>query len=301
MLSTSSNLPTFQTWIHNLPPITLLTLCTLWIIHSIRLFTGYISNTNFALESEIHSLFSIYRLFTGAYLHADALHISLNSLALARVGPKLESSFGTVEYAFLQTICVIAASFTYVAILSIVRLIDDTNSWTHQSTVGFSACLFALFVIEVESAFEEAEPTNVFGRLLIPMRLMPWVMIVAIQFFIPNVSFTGHLAGALIGLLLSRGLGLFVLPSREIAAKLDSYLIPWFPRVLGSFRPVWARGTVSPFECSSQKAYNCCSFPSTASLLPLTTSTQGTHTTGAAAASNGPSFPATGGRKLGST
>ena len=294
----TNTLPTFQSWFQALPLIVLLTLAIMWIVQLVRLFTGYLPVTTYALTWRIDHVSDLYRLVTGAFLHGDGLHITLNSLALCRVGMKLENSFGSTLYWLIQTFCVVMASALYVFILYLGRTSGGEHEWAYQSTVGFSGCLFALFVIETETALDEGEAIRLFGLFAIPRRLLPWAMIIFIQMFVPNVSFIGHVSGALVGFLLSRGLGLFLFPSRDVVSQIDTFVV----RFSGRYRSVYSRGSVNPFETSAQKPWMCCSQP-TSSFLPLSSVTDSSSSSSSAPnpSSSSTSFPTSGGRRLGSS
>jgi len=292
------SLPTFDTWFRALPPVVMVSIAVMWTIHIVRTLTGYVSVSNFALMSHLEGFTDLYRLATGPFLHGDGLHIALNSLAFVRTGVKLENDLGTVIYFVLQTWCVLIPGILYLLVMGMFRTLDPQNSgWTYQTVVGFSACLFALFVIEVETAADEGQPLLLFGRLSIPRRLVPWFMIFVIQLFVPQVSFLGHVCGAMAGLLLSRGLGIWVLPSRDKAAAIDDRVAGCFVKVLGRYKPVYSRGNTNPFERSAANPLSCCSMPS-GPLLPLSVPEANE---GAQPPSTRPAFPTTGGRRLGSS
>lgn len=272
--------PTFMQWARALPLVTMCTIALLWLIHVFRLITGQIPTSEYSLAHPLHVPAEAYRVFTGALLHADGLHVTLNTLALSSIGPKLESAFGSVAFLYLQVMCTVLCSLAFVGILAVSSFVAvDDGKWTMQQTVGYSGCLFALFVIEAE--LTEADPPLVlFGRFALPKRLMPWAMLLFIQILIPNASFMGHLSGALVGFALCRGAGKVLMSCCCKWQTLDARCGGNAP----SFRNAFSTGQ-NPFEKTEQNPLLCCGQTSAAPpLLPTTVA-----------------FPTTGGRRLGST
>jgi len=77
-------------------------------------------------------------------------------------------------------------------------------------TVGFSGVLFALITIYT-SISGQSRYSLCF--LQIPSRIYPWVLLLAMSLFFPNVSFIGHLSGIICGYLYISGAYYCLLPS----------------------------------------------------------------------------------------
>lgn len=279
----------FRQWLSEQPPVTYTTLLALWVIHSVHVVTGWLPASTFALSS-VTRVSQSYRLFTGPHLHADAMHLSLNSLALVSIGTRLErDTLGSVLYLIVQSSCTFLASCMYV----VLTLLLDKVEWSgddetmNQLTVGFSGCLFALAVIEVETAQDAQSHVDLFGRFKVPKRLLPWLMLFAIQLLVPNSSFLGHLAGATVGFSYSKGLGLW-LPRRPRLEQLEAMGCTsfWERLTCRSIAKSWNGSNTNPFETSYRRPCACCG-----SLLELGQSET---------SDSNPSFPTQGGRRLGS-
>ncbi|KAH9259817.1 hypothetical protein BASA81_002243 [Batrachochytrium salamandrivorans] len=241
----------FWPWLGGLPVVTAAGLALLWAVHVFRVLTGWASVGEYSLQFPLVLPLQGYRLATGPLLHMDGLHVTLNTLALASIGPKLESAFGSVMLMELQLVCLLLSSLGFVCLLQLA-------SWglgytLAQQAVGYSGALFAMFVIEAEVS-EDESPVSLFGGLKLSRRAMPWCMLVLIQVFIPSASFVGHLSGALVGLGLSRGLGARLFQCKF--ARLDSKLAAWCPT---RHRPAFV-GT-HPFVKSQQHSLFCCQIP----------------------------------------
>jgi hypothetical protein len=84
----------------------------------------------------------------------------------------------------------------------------------------FSGLLFGLIAIESRKHIDSK--TSFFGLIDIPNRVYPTFLILILQIFVPNVSFIGHVSGALSGYIIS-----FNWPLVLNAAYLE-----WFERIL---------------------------------------------------------------------
>ena len=131
--------PSFEEWRKSLPPVVALVLVLIWSIHLTRLVTGSPAGSDFALTSYWpRGLSEAYRVLTGPLLHGDGLHITLNSLAWASTGPKLEARFGTILFAWLTFLVTVLSGLIYVGTLSVFRTLSPTPKdaeWTFQATV----------------------------------------------------------------------------------------------------------------------------------------------------------------------
>ena len=118
-------------------------------------------------------------------------------------GRKLENQFGPIRFAVtLLTFCMVSAILTVALSFAVSEIMDDV-SYLSQCAVGFSGVLFAFKVL-----LSYYESHNSFTRVLfltVPVRMAFWVELVLIQILVPNVSFVGHLAGILTGLLFVKG------------------------------------------------------------------------------------------------
>lgn len=90
----------------------------------------------------------------------------------------------------------------------------------HAGAVGYSGVLFAYAALE--SYHTTTASRSFYGCFELPSKVYPWLLLVAIQVVLPNVSFVGHLAGMVFGLLLIAGLDCIILPSAEYMEQLES-------------------------------------------------------------------------------
>ena len=136
-------------------------------------------------------------------LHGSDTHLYYNMLSFAGKGGQLERALGAPAFAALLALllpltaaCYVALALTAAALPALAPL-GGGPSALRACAVGFSGVIFALkTVIASETAGEE-----VIGGFRIPTRWAPWAELLLFQLLQPDVSFIGHLAGILAGLL----------------------------------------------------------------------------------------------------
>jgi len=120
-----------------------------------------------------------WRLLGAAFLHIGPLHLIVNMLALAVVGPSLERVFGTWRYLSLYLLAALGGSVA-------VYLFDDPD----RAVAGASGAIYGLF----------AATFVVLRSLGLDARFM--LLAIGLNFavsFAPGISLLGHLGGFLTG------------------------------------------------------------------------------------------------------
>lgn len=130
-----------------------------------------------------------WRFLTAAFMHSQQpLHILLNMYALWIVGPELERMLGRLRFVALYVLSAIGGS------VAVLLFSDPTTVSWFTGTVGASGAVFGLF-----------------GAILIVLRRLgrdarAMLVIIglnfAIGFFVPNISWQGHLGGLVTGTVL---------------------------------------------------------------------------------------------------
>lgn len=124
-----------------------------------------------------------WQLLTSAFTHVTVLHIGSNMLMLAILGPVLERSFGRARFLLVYLLSGLASGTT------VYWLADPASS-----TVGASGALFgvlgALFVVSLKVRGNFQSIATIVGINLV------------VTFFVPDVSWQGHLGGLVGGALL---------------------------------------------------------------------------------------------------
>ena len=150
-----------------------------------------ISN-NFCVDALSIRLGQYYRLFTGAFIHANILHLAFNCYALYIIGTQLESFLGKFRYTIIYFFSILTSS-----LLSI--------TFSHSPSVGASGAIFGLMGALVYFGYHyRVYLGNVVKSQIIPLIVLNLV----IGFITPGIDNFAHIGGLIGGTLISMGLGI---------------------------------------------------------------------------------------------
>ncbi len=122
-----------------------------------------------------------WRLITGGFLHAGAIHIGMNMFVLYMIGGSLELAIGRARFLAVYAVGLVGGALGVV-------LVDPRGL-----TVGASGAIFGLFGLL--AVFELARGINPLQSGLGPVLLLNLVF----TFTIPGISVGGHVGGLLAG------------------------------------------------------------------------------------------------------
>lgn len=134
-----------------------------------------------------------WRLVTANYLHGGLLHLVLNSMALATLGPLIEEAFGGRRLFVVYTLSGIGGF--------------AASAWFRPDypSIGASAAIYGLLGFSVVYARFRAGA----GARALAEHLTQWLLYGAVMIFIPGIDNVAHggglVPGALLGLFLSPG------------------------------------------------------------------------------------------------
>ncbi|KAL8595913.1 hypothetical protein ACOMHN_018225 [Nucella lapillus] len=143
------------------------------------------------------------RMFLSQFYHSDDMHLYFNMASLLIKGRSLERRFGSVYFLWMVSVFTALTGAGYVAINLLLEEKLHDHSYATQCAVGFSGVLFALKVVTTH--YTPAGMHYALGFIPVPSRMIYWAELLLIQLITPNASFTGHLAGILVGLLYVKG------------------------------------------------------------------------------------------------
>ena len=144
-----------------------------------------------------------YRFITSCLFHGGLMHIGMNMMSTAAISTMLEKRVGTLQQLMTIAWAMLLTSSLYTLVALFLHLFLGRNNLMYSHSVGFSGVLFHLSVMECNMMPHRSR--SVFGFLTVPAYLYPWALLVALQMFMPNLSFVGHLSGILTGTLQSFG------------------------------------------------------------------------------------------------
>lgn len=182
----------------NLPPTTLGTIIICVSIHVVQSVLGWDLQLFTMCPRLVLFMHEYYRVFTSALFHANLMHIGMNMLSTAAISASLEKKMGTLRLLVSIWWAIVLTAAIYMLIAYLAYAVLGYDAWMYQHSVGYSGILFYLSVLESRL---HPGPRSLFGFISVPSSVYPWALLVALQFFMPNLSFLGHLAGILNGTL----------------------------------------------------------------------------------------------------
>lgn len=184
-----------------IPPVTLGT-----ILLNTGIFMG--SETSYRLSEvcigmkQFWSPGGTWRLLASSFHHVHDLHLYYNMISFLWKAYYLERRLRSEYFAYVIGVFSILINFTIIVLNTFMARIFDPDYLYHCS-VGFSGVIFALKVLSLEMW-----PYNrvyLMGFIPINAKYSCWAELILIQILVPQVSFTGHLAGILVGYAYTRG------------------------------------------------------------------------------------------------
>lgn len=160
-----------------------------------------------------------YRVVSSAFVHGGIFHIFMNMSSLLQLGLSLELQFGSLQFLFFTVWTIFINGFLYCALCYAMFIATGDNGEKYVSGIGYSGVLFAYAIIESYHTTEQSR--SVFGIFTVPAKVYPFILLLLIQVLLPGISFFGHLAGVLTGLLTVSGIMQLVLPSHEFLLLLE--------------------------------------------------------------------------------
>jgi membrane associated rhomboid family serine protease len=136
-----------------------------------------------------------WRIFSSAFLHLGLLHLAFNMYALWLFGPIMEQLYGHVEYAVLYLLC--AAGGSVLTILASPQ----------TPAAGASGAIFGLFGLAFVVSRRRHLLLGPQARAILSQAGGLLLINLLITFTIPGISWTGHLGGLAIGVMIGLLLG----------------------------------------------------------------------------------------------
>jgi membrane associated rhomboid family serine protease len=128
-----------------------------------------------------------WRLITGAFLHLGLLHIGFNMYALWLFGPIMEEMYGHIEYAVIYVLCALGGN--------VLTILFAPN----VPAIGASGAIFGLFGLAFIVSRRRHLVLGPRARAMLSQVGTLLVLNLIITFTIPQISWTGHVGGLLVG------------------------------------------------------------------------------------------------------
>ncbi|RNA04883.1 rhomboid-related 4 [Brachionus plicatilis] len=143
------------------------------------------------------------RILLSPFFHGDDWHLYYNMISFSIKGRSMEQKYGSFYFAILLSVFSVSTGLIYLAIEYLSYKILETNYALDSCAIGFSGVIFALKVLTTHDL-----PSGTiygFDGIQVPSKYAYWFELIIISLLTPNVSFAGHLAGIVVGLLYING------------------------------------------------------------------------------------------------
>jgi membrane associated rhomboid family serine protease len=167
-----------------------------------------------------------WRIFTSAFFHLGPIHLAFNMYVLYLYGAIVERMYGPIEYAAIFLLCAAGGS-----VLTI--LVDP-----QQFAAGASGAIFGIIGLLFAVSRRHHAVLGREARSVMAGIGSYLVFLLLFTFIVPNISWTGHLGGMLIGAVLG-----YLLPPTGVATLTGMWRTPSGERLNASM-PVAMRAAV---------------------------------------------------------
>ena len=165
-----------------------------------------------------------WRIITSAFFHLGPIHLAFNMYVLYLYGSIAEGMYGHIEYAAIYLLCAAGGS-----VLTI--LVDQT-----QFAAGASGAIFGIIGLLFVVSRRHHAVLGREARMIVGGIGSYLVFLLIFTFVVPNISWTGHLGGLLVGVALG-----FLLPPTGVATMSGLWRAPTGDRLhTGIPRPLRA-------------------------------------------------------------
>ena len=175
------------------PIITYILLGINILLFIIMYFFGYRNQiiNDFAVYGPYIRMGEYYRLITGAFLHADILHILFNSYALYILGSQIESFMGKTKYLIIYLVSALFASLFSI-------------SFSQYASIGASGAIFGLMGALLYFGYHY----RVYLGNTLKSQIIPLIVLnLFLGFVISGIDNFAHIGGLIGGLLITMALG----------------------------------------------------------------------------------------------
>nr|CAB3265563.1 rhomboid-related protein 4-like [Phallusia mammillata] len=144
-----------------------------------------------------------WRVIEATFTHADDWHLYYNMVSFLWKGRSLESKIGSRQFLYMLAVFSVLVNVVMLYLNYAAAMFFSDASYMNQCAVGFSGVVFAVKVVTTQMMPQGT--SLIMGFIPVNSRLSCWFELVLIQVLVPNASFTGHLAGILVGLAYVKG------------------------------------------------------------------------------------------------
>ena len=167
-----------------------------------------------------------WRIFTSAFFHLGAIHLAFNMYVLYLYGQIAERMYGRIEFLAIYLLCAAGGS--------VLTILVDPD----QSAVGASGAIFGVVGLLFVVSRRHHAVLGGQARTMVAGIGSYLVFLLVFTFIVPNISWTGHLGGLIVGATLG-----FFLPPTGVETMAGMWRAPSGERLKGGM-PGWMRAVV---------------------------------------------------------
>lgn len=191
-----------QQQLQTLPPATLAILSLLGGFYVLQILVDWDVRLYTFCPMLIMEQNQVWRLVTSTVLHGSIFHIAMNFMSAWGLCMTLERTMGTVPLILTTIGSILGSPLVHLLLAVIPHKLLGYHPWYQEHSLGYSGVLFHYAVVEAATTHNtHSSSRSVLGLFTVSNTLYPWALLVALQVFIPNLSFLGHLSGLLTGVL----------------------------------------------------------------------------------------------------
>jgi membrane associated rhomboid family serine protease len=165
-----------------------------------------------------------WRIFTSAFFHLGPIHLAFNMYVLYLYGQTAERMYGHLEYAAIYLLCAAGGS--------VLTILVDPD----QSAVGASGAIFGIVGLLFAVSRRHHAVLGREARTMMAGIGSYLIFLLVFTFIVPNISWTGHLGGLVVGAVLG-----YLLPPTGVETMGGMWRTPTGERLIGGMpRPLRA-------------------------------------------------------------
>jgi len=153
-----------------------------------------------------------WRLIAATFHHGDDMHLYYNMASFLMKSLTLERRLGSFSLAAILAVFSVLTNVVMLYLNYAAALFFQDMTYLSTCALGFSGVVFAVKVLTTDMLPHGR--VRLMGIIPVPTKYSCWAELVLIHIMVPNASFTGHLAGILVGYAYTKG------PLRYIMDKL---------------------------------------------------------------------------------
>ncbi|HYI65432.1 MAG TPA: rhomboid family intramembrane serine protease [Candidatus Limnocylindrales bacterium] len=158
-----------------------------------------------------------WRIFTSAFIHLTPIHLAFNMYVLYLYGQIAERMYGRIEFVAIYLLCAAGGS--------VLTILVDPD----QSAAGASGAIFGIVGLLFVVSRRHHAVLGREARTMIAGIGSYLVFLLVFTFIVPNISWTGHLGGLIVGAIIG-----FLLPPTGVETLGGMWRTPTGDRLMGA-------------------------------------------------------------------